>query len=66
MNLHSVRQDLVNVLRQRDLSQFEFAEKHGLSYSWINKFLNNVAKNPRFNTLNDLQAAIEKERAQAA
>lgn len=66
MNLHSVKQELADVLRQRGLTQFEFAKKHGLKYSWINKFLNDVADNPRLNTLNDLQAAIEKERSQAA
>lgn len=54
------------MLKQRGLSQVRFAEKHGLSYSWINKFLNDVADNPRLNTLNDLQAAIEKEKGQAA
>lgn len=62
MNLQSLKQDLEAVLKQRELSQIEFADKHGLSYSWINKFLNDVADNPRLNTLNELQAAIEKER----
>ena len=66
MNLHSVRDELRQVLRDRGLSQVEFAENHGLSYSWINKFLNDVADNPRLNTLNELQAAIEKEKGQAA
>jgi transcriptional regulator with XRE-family HTH domain len=66
MNLHSVKEDLKKVLRQRGLSQVEFAEIHGLSYSWINKFLNDAADNPRLNTLNDLQSAIEKEKAHAA
>jgi transcriptional regulator with XRE-family HTH domain len=63
MNLHNVRKDLRDVLHESRLSQFEFAERHRLSYSWINKFLNGIADNPRLNSLNDLQAAIEKERA---
>jgi transcriptional regulator with XRE-family HTH domain len=63
MNLHNVQKDLRDVLHESRLSQFEFAERHGLSYSWINKFLNGIADNPRLNSLNDLQAAIEKERA---
>lgn len=62
MNLQTIKQDLEAVLKQGELSQIEFADKYGLSYSWINKFLNDVADNPRLNTLNDLQAAIEKER----
>jgi len=66
MNLQSLKQDLEAVLKQRELSQVEFADRHGLSYSWINKFLNDVADNPRLNSLNDLQAAIEKERGQLA
>jgi transcriptional regulator with XRE-family HTH domain len=66
MNLQDIREDLDRVLKRRGLSQIAFAEKHGLSYSWINKFLNDVADNPRLNTLNELLAAIEKERSQAA
>lgn len=66
MNLHNVQKDLADVLAKRGLSQVEFAKIHGLSYSWINKFLNGVADNPRLNSLNDLQAAIQKERGQAA
>jgi transcriptional regulator with XRE-family HTH domain len=66
MNLQTIKQDLAAVLKQSELSQIEFADKYGLSYSWINKFLNDVADNPRLNTLNDLQAAIEKERAVGA
>jgi transcriptional regulator with XRE-family HTH domain len=45
------------------LTQEEFARLHGLSYSWINKFLKGHADNPRFNSLTELQAAIEKERS---
>lgn len=66
MNLHNVKKELLEVLKARGLSQVEFAQIHGLSYSWINKFLNDVADNPRLNSLNDLQAAIEKERGQLA
>jgi transcriptional regulator with XRE-family HTH domain len=66
MNLHNVQNDLRQVLKERGLSQLEFAQAHGLSYSWINKFLSGVADNPRLNTLTDLQTAIEKERAHVA
>ena len=66
MNLHNVQKELRDVLHERGLSQYEFAQIHGLSYSWINKFLNGIADNPRLNTLNELQAAIEKERGQVA
>ena len=66
MNLHNVQSELREVLKERGLSQIEFAQIHGLSYSWINKFLNGVAVNPRLNTLTDLQYAIEKERARIA
>ena len=62
MNLHSLKQRLADVLKDSGLSQLEFSEKHGLSYSWVNKFLNDVADNPRFNTLSELEAAIDKER----
>ena len=66
MNLHNVQKDLGYVLRERGLSQVEFAKIHGLSYSWINKFLNGKAKNPRLNSLMDLEAAIAIERRQVA
>lgn len=66
MNLHNLQKDLRDVLHERRLSQFEFAERHGLSYSWINKFLNGAADNPRLNSLTELQDAIEKERGQVA
>lgn len=66
MNLQVIKQDLEQVLKRRGLSQVEFAELHGLSYSWINKFLNGHADNPTINSLVDLQAAIEKERSVAA
>jgi transcriptional regulator with XRE-family HTH domain len=62
MNLHNVRKDLTDTLRATGLSQYEFAVKHGLSYSWVNKFLNEVADNPRLNSLTALEEAIEIER----
>ncbi len=65
MNLQTIREELDEVLARRRLSQVEFAEIHGLSYSWINKFLNGKADNPTVNSLNELQAAIDKERAAA-
>jgi transcriptional regulator with XRE-family HTH domain len=63
MNLNSVKNDLRWVLETHGLSQVKFAKIHGLSYSWINKFLNDVADNPRLNTLIDLQNAIAKQQA---
>ena len=62
MNLHNVRKELSDTLRQTGLSQYDFAVKHNLSYSWINKFLNEVADNPRLNSLTALEEAIQAER----
>lgn len=60
MDLHNLREDFKQALKTSGLSQYEFAAQHGLSYSWVNKFLNGVADNPRLNSLNDLEKAIEK------
>jgi hypothetical protein len=62
MNLHNVRKDLTDTLRQTGQSQYDFAVKHNLSYSWINKFLNEVADNPRMNSITALEEAIQAER----
>jgi transcriptional regulator with XRE-family HTH domain len=62
MNVHNVRNELAEVLKATSLSQVDFAAKHGLSYSWINKFLNAKQPNPRVNSLLELQAAIDAER----
>lgn len=64
MNLHNIRTALADTLHARKLSQVEFAAKHGLSYSWINKFLMGHADNPRLSSLSQLEAAIEAERAE--
>jgi transcriptional regulator with XRE-family HTH domain len=66
MNLHNVRKELADTLRGSGLTQYEFATKHGLSYSWVNKFLNEAASNPRNNSLEALQAAIAKEQRTTA
>lgn len=64
MNIHNVRRELLAVLADRDLTQVDFANKYGLSYSWINKFINEQADNPRYSSLEALQKAIEKEQRQ--
>lgn len=66
MNLHNVRKDLADTLRRTGLTQYEFAVKHDLSYSWINKFLNEKAANPRLNHLLELTAAIKRETGKPA
>lgn len=66
MELNTVRQKLKGVLEATGLNQIEFATRHGLSYSWINKFLNEKANNPRFHQLQDLERAITKEERRVA
>lgn len=61
VNLQNVRQELSELLATRGLSQFDFAVKHGLSYSQVNKFLNGHVDNPRLSTIEDLQRAMERE-----
>lgn len=59
MNLHNLREDLQAALKASELSQVEFAARYGLSYSWVNKFLNGAADNPRLSSLTQLEAAIQ-------
>lgn len=61
MNLQNIRDQLSAALIQSGQTQIQFATKHGLSYSWINKFLNGQADNPEFASLERLRAAIEAE-----
>lgn len=62
MNLHILQKDLQSALQSSGLTQVEFAAKYGLSYSWINKFLNGVADNPRLSSITELEDAIKKSR----
>lgn len=59
-----VRKDCEKVLAEHRLSQQEFAEKHGLSYSWLNKVLNGELEdlNPRVKSVDRLRDAITAEK----
>jgi predicted transcriptional regulator len=61
MDLHNVRESLHNVLKDRQMSLAEFARKHEISSSWLYKFGQGNAPNPRFRSLERLQKAIETE-----
>lgn len=62
MNLQNIRDDLSKLLRECGLSQYEFAARNGLSYSSVNKFLNEPEPNPRFSSLQALTEAMRRER----
>lgn len=55
-----MRESVRKTLKARGLSQKEFAEKYGISDSWLNKFLCGV-HNPRYDSLEKLQNAVDKE-----
>lgn len=57
-----VREDCRKVLAAQRLSQQEFAEKHQLSYSWLNKFLNEKDTDYRVGSIEDLRLAVQKEK----
>jgi hypothetical protein len=61
-----VRQDCRKVLAERRLSQQEFAEKHKLSYSWLNKFLTAEEASRdtdfRIGSVEALRIAVQAER----
>lgn len=61
MDLHIVRESLHKVLKNRHLTREAFARKYNLSSSWLYKFAQGNAKNPRFQSLQRLEKAIEKE-----
>lgn len=63
VRVYNVKKDLADLLADARISQVDFAAKHGLSYSWLNKFLNAKDPNPRVNSLEELTAAMEAERA---
>lgn len=51
------------MLKNRDLTREAFARKYNLSSSWLYKFAQGNAKNPRIQSLERLEKAIEKEAA---
>ena len=61
MDLHIVRESLHKTLKSRRLSLKEFADKHEIGSSWLYKFGAGKLTNPRLNTLERLQKAIEFE-----
>jgi predicted transcriptional regulator len=61
MDLHNVRKSLHEVLKDRRMTREAFARKHGFSSSWLYKFAQGNAKNPRFRSLERLRKAIESE-----
>jgi transcriptional regulator with XRE-family HTH domain len=60
MDLTNVRTNVRKTLEAKGLSQEAFAVKHGLSYSWLNKFLCGK-HDPRNQSLEDLQKALDAE-----
>lgn len=61
MDLHNVRESLHKTLETRRMSIAAFARKHQMSSSWLYKFGQGNAPNPRFRSLERLQKAIETE-----
>lgn len=60
--VRKVREDCLKILATRRLSQQEFSQKHGLSHSWVNKFLNNEEANPRVQSVERLREAVAEEK----
>lgn len=61
MDLHNVRESLHKTLKTRRMSIATFARKHQMSSSWLYKFGQGNAPNPRYRSLERLQKAIETE-----
>lgn len=57
-----VRQDCQKVLETRRLSQQEFAEKHEISYSWLNKFLKDKGTDYRVGSIDKVRIAVQSEK----
>lgn len=55
-----VRKDCLDVLSTRRLSQQDFAERYELSYSWLNKFLNEKETDYRVGSVEQLRLAVQK------
>ncbi len=65
MDLHNVRESFHNVLKDRNLTVEEFSRKHDVPIWWLYRFRQGKVTNPRVNSLERLQKAIETE-SQAA
>jgi transcriptional regulator with XRE-family HTH domain len=61
MDLIAVRTQAARTLKNRRMTQEAFARKHNLSSSWFNKFLRGCVTNPRINSLERVQRALENE-----
>jgi predicted transcriptional regulator len=61
MDLHNVRESFHKVLKDRRMTIEAFARKHEISSSWLYKFGQGNAPNPRFRSLERLQRAIQTE-----
>ncbi len=59
MNLNLMRSELEKALTRRGMTQVEFAQRYGLSHSWVNKYLNRKITNSRLDTAQRLQDAID-------
>lgn len=66
MSLHTivdrVRSDCLKVLSQRGLTQQEFADRHDLSHSWLNKFLKAKETDYRVGSVESLRVAVQQEK----
>lgn len=61
MTLQSVQKRLRDVLESRQMTQYDFARKHDLSYSWVNKLCNGHVTNPEMKSLDRLVDALDAE-----
>lgn len=61
MSIQAIRARARDILHAHDLTQEGFARKHGLSYTWLTKFLQGRMVNPRYQTLERLQLALDAE-----
>jgi predicted transcriptional regulator len=61
MDLHIVRESFHKVLKNSDLTVQEFSRKHAVPLWWLYRFHQGKVINPRLNSLERLQKAIEME-----
>lgn len=59
-----MRGQVVKTLKTRRMTQEAFARKHNLSSSWFNKFLRGCVTNPRVNSVERVQRALDFEARQ--
>lgn len=59
MDLQNLRTQLAAAIETSSGSQYIFAQKHGFSYSTLNKFLKGHLINPRLSTIRQYERAIE-------